>query len=167
MRTKSKKETKKFQISDLRSHADQGDPKVQHCADSIQREMRRLAQAFRKLDCRQDDLEWEQTTFIRGVIRDKTGHDGLVVVCMEECDDLGKVAVEGQCVFTWHSFYTDGGKESYRSAMIENPTWLEVAFIANEAIRVSQDYDHCFLESIYSTGTTQDGIPLYELGFGS
>ena len=167
MRTKSKKETAKFQISDLRSHADQGDPKVQHCADSIQREMRRLAQAFRKLDCRQDDLEWEQTTFIRGVIRDKTGHDGLVGVWMEECDDLGKVAVKGKCVFTYHSMYTDGGEETYRSAMIENPTWLEVAFIANEAIRVSQDYDHCFLEWIDSTGTTQEGISLYELRFGS
>lgn len=66
-------------------------------------------------------------------------------------------------------FFGDG--EDYSSEVLIDPSWLDIAVVANEAIIKTGDYHHSFLEGIYKTSGEKviDGelIPVYELSMGS
>ncbi len=58
----------------------------------------------------------------------------------------------------------------YRSDVLENPTWLQVAVHADEMIRVTNDHHHVFLEGLDKLPKkqqTEAGVTLYEFCMGS
>jgi hypothetical protein len=59
-----------------------------------------------------------------------------------------------------------GNGESYLSPVVENPTWLQVAIIANDAICATESHHHVFLEGISLVKRVKDGA-VYALLFGS
>ena len=80
-------------------------------------------------------------------------------------DNLDEVAVRGRVQFVddfglWHS------GEPYVSPIVSNPTWLEVAVLANEMIKVTGDYHHIFLEGITVRHTDGD-VKIMEFSMGS
>lgn len=62
-------------------------------------------------------------------------------------DNLDEVAVEGK-VYFFAEHITTGSGTNYTSSIVENPTWLQVAILANEMIKTTGDTHHIFLESI-------------------
>lgn len=70
-------------------------------------------------------------------------------------DNLDEIAVEGNCVFVemGDTFFGDGS--SYESDVLYNPTWLDVAVLANEMIKTTGDMHHVFLEGVIHTGKEQ------------
>lgn len=74
----------------------------------------------------------------------ETASDGSVI------DNLDDVAVEGTVRFIADRDEYWGGVESanYTSPEVTNPTWLQVAVFANEAIWITNDHHHVFLEGI-------------------
>lgn len=65
-------------------------------------------------------------------------------------DNLDEIAAEGKVVFVAEADEFWGGSQShdYRSQVLNNPTWLQVAVCANEMIHVTKDEHHAFLEGI-------------------
>jgi hypothetical protein len=57
----------------------------------------------------------------------------------------------------------------FRSGVVENPTWLDVAAIADEAIRHVQDYHHVFLEDtkLHVAAVYTEDVPVYTFCLGS
>jgi DICT domain-containing protein len=80
-------------------------------------------------------------------------------------DNLDKIAAEGKVVLICKADWSDKGKD-YRSEVLENPTWMQVAICANEMIKITNDYHHVFLERI-SYVKKEDGVNIYELQMGS
>ncbi len=78
--------------------------------------------------------------------------DGLPV------DNLDEIAHEGPCRFV---------QGKYRSAVVESPTWLQVAVLANAMIRKTGDEDHRFLEGIDVTGEDDSGVAILAFSMGS
>lgn len=92
----------------------------------------------------------------------ESDEDGLIR------DNLDDIAVEGCVRFTYDGGF---GDRSFRSPVLQSPTWLQVCGIAEEAIRISGDHHHVFLEGIGFT-TQEEGeggqtVAVYELSFGS
>jgi hypothetical protein len=111
-------------------------------------------------------LRDEQADVIQQVIQKKLGRRSRVVFKL--VDDLNLVAVTGRCIFTYP--YLDLDKWSpglYRSGVMENPTFLDISVIADEAVHTSQDFHHHFAEGFSPNGYSAEGIPIYELYFGS
>ena len=83
-------------------------------------------------------------------------------------DNLDQVAVEGKVILVGHADDFFGGSKSkdYRSDILENPTWLQVAVCANKMIKRTRDTHHCFLEGLTRIGE-EDGIQVYEFFMGS
>lgn len=81
----------------------------------------------------------------------------------------------GRCVFvqTKHStpFIHDGeivnGGADYQSAIVENPTWLDVLVLANKMISTVNNGEHNFFEGIRSIGKFIDGAQVFEFQMGS
>jgi hypothetical protein len=76
-------------------------------------------------------------------------------------DNLDRLAMEGKVCFV-----DDNGEEPYRSSVVENPTWLTVARLANEMILATGDLHHVFLESINQKEEVE-GIKIMEFFMGS
>lgn len=66
-------------------------------------------------------------------------------------DNLDQVAVEGRVKFVAEPGWSHEGRR-YESQEVENPTWLQVAVLANDMILVVDDYHHRFLEGVYADG---------------
>ena len=69
-------------------------------------------------------------------------------------NNLNSVAVKGKAVFESQKFiFSDGifvdSKINYSSPVIENPTWLEVAKIANEVIITADWKDRIFFNDFW------------------
>jgi len=79
--------------------------------------------------------------------------------------ELDEVAVLGKVIL--QSVPHLDGHESYTSAMIETPTWLDVALCADAMIRVTGDEHHIFLENVFATGEIIHGVGVYNLVMGS
>jgi hypothetical protein len=67
-----------------------------------------------------------------------------------------------------------GMGEDYVSEPITNPTWLELAVLADKMIRTTGDYHHIFFENVRGAGSyrleeglTIDGYPVWEFIMGS
>ena len=81
-------------------------------------------------------------------------------------DNLDEVAVVGSVQFVQkHDPFWGAGKD-YQSATVHDPTWLDVASIANEMIGVTGDQQHCFLEGFTSIGREGE-IDIFDLDMGS
>ena len=81
-------------------------------------------------------------------------------------DNLDEIAVEGTVRFV-HDHDPDWGDgREYESAPVKNPTWLEVAMLANEMIHTTGDATHCWFEGFH---TRHEGraITTLELDMGS
>jgi hypothetical protein len=83
-------------------------------------------------------------------------------------DNLDEIAVKGKVILIGRSDDFWGGDKSkeYRSEIMENPTWLQVAVAANAMIKKTKDTHHCFLETLDRIGEEGD-VTLYEFGMGS
>ena len=77
----------------------------------------------------------------------------------EPLDNLDEVVAEGEFTVTYDGGWGDCSYESEET--VTNPTWLDLAVLANEAILTSGDEHHVFLE-----GCTVSGNRI-ELYFGS
>lgn len=62
-------------------------------------------------------------------------------------DNLNEIACHGKVRFNYCGWLEEGHSE-YVSDVLENPTWLDVAKLADEAIRVTGDTHHIYLEGI-------------------
>ena len=89
-------------------------------------------------------------------------------------DNLDEVAVDGvvqfTCQYAWVQENLDGADDvygNYLSDKITNPTWLDIALIANEMINRTGDHHHVFLEGINKFVDCGDTVPLYDLSMGS
>ena len=81
-------------------------------------------------------------------------------------DNLDEIAIEGKVQFIQEQNYGEG--ERYVSPVVENPTWLQVAVLANEMINTTGDTHHVFLEGIKKLkGKGKDGASLYGFSMGS
>jgi hypothetical protein len=83
-------------------------------------------------------------------------------------DNLDEVAVRGKCVLVGPANEYFGGPRSreYRSGVLEDPTWLQVAVHANAAIAVTRDRHHLFLEGLWPPSTGGD-VAVYRFQMGS
>lgn len=84
-------------------------------------------------------------------------------------DNLDEVAIEGKAIITQLSNYKDDEEDhdDYESPIVENPTWLDVCVLFNQAIPLTGDYHHSFLEGVYKTKEEKDGVPIYRFSTGS
>jgi len=88
----------------------------------------------------------------------------------EPINNLDQIAVEGKCVLVGFrdEFWGGEGSRSYRSPVLENPTWLQVCVYANRMIRRTRDLHHVFLEGLErKKKLTKEGIPRHEFLMGS
>ena len=82
-------------------------------------------------------------------------------------DNLDDVAVEGRVIFLMDHKPFFGGGEDWQSDVVENPTWLEVAVLADDMIRTTGDYHHVFLEDVEGVGQEKDGLKFARMVMGS
>ena len=98
-------------------------------------------------------------------------------------DNLDEVAVEGRVQFveevdTPNSMGMVMGnvpydtRKNYVSPVMENPTWLEVALLANDMINCTGDNHHIFLEAIYPSDSKftldeKSFVKVYKFSMGS
>jgi len=69
-------------------------------------------------------------------------------------NELDYVPCEGKCIFKHYSWF---------SPVIESPTALDIAFIADEAIVATADYAFRWAEDIERIAVSQTGISVYRL----
>jgi len=80
-------------------------------------------------------------------------------------DNLDEVAVPGKVILIGER--DEYRSTDYRSEVLENPTWLQVAVCANDMIKKTRDYHEChFLEYLEEKGTEGD-VTIYKFEMGS
>jgi hypothetical protein len=104
------------------------------------------------------DLEWTQHKAWRDEVNDELKPDDLVYYSVGEPPQ--SIAVSGKVIFRY-------GDEKEWSCFMTDPTWMQVTKLANHVIQATGDFRHIFLEGVYKTEDTVDGIPVYELAMGS
>ena len=88
-------------------------------------------------------------------------------------DNLHEVAIKGlvQVIRIRANHELAGGypdeSEDYFSPVLTNPTWLDLAVAANEMIRTTGDFDHCFFEDFKIIGVNVNGVQAVDLFMGS
>lgn len=84
-------------------------------------------------------------------------------------DNLNRVAIKGKVILEGlaEKFYGCDRAKNFRSKVLENPTWLDIAVQANRMIKMTKDHHHVFLEGVRKTGKNIDGIRIYEFSMGS
>lgn len=88
-------------------------------------------------------------------IEAKLGHSTLVYYSAYESDSSGlpidnldDVAITGKVKFIDQADPFWGTNKTYESEVVENPTWLDIACMADNMIRVTGDTHHQFLEKV-------------------
>jgi hypothetical protein len=86
----------------------------------------------------------------------------------DELDDVTDIfdleAINENCYIKAEGWF---GKHVFYTNPIDKPTWFQVAMAAELAIRESGDIDHRFVEFIFKTDEIKDGLPVYQIHFGS
>lgn len=81
-------------------------------------------------------------------------------------NDLGRTAIDGKVVVrAKHDEFWGKGKD-YESKPVANPTWLDLAVLADEQIKTTGDYSHIFFEDVI-VKEEKDGIKYVQLFMGS
>ncbi len=88
--------------------------------------------------------------------------DTRVVYSIYECN-FNEVAVEGDVIFKYNYWTSEADFESKK---VTNPTWLDVAVLANDMLVKTGDY-HVFFEGVYKTKEVIDGCYVYTFIMGS
>jgi hypothetical protein len=89
-------------------------------------------------------------------------------VWFEDLGRLDNIAINGKVRFrAWKDEYwcEEGGKD-YVSPVLDNPTWLQLCELANDAIARTKDYRHIFFEGVRKLRTL-NGIQSYYFHLGS
>lgn len=82
--------------------------------------------------------------------------------------DMNEVAIEGTVNIIYHHDGFWGEGEDYKSPTVVNPTWLQLAVFANEAINVTGDKHHIFFEGLRECGIELlSGVETYQFVMGS
>ena len=90
-----------------------------------------------------------------------TDEDGVPI------DNLDEVAVEGPAIFVNANKLGWGNGSPYKSAIIENATWLELTLVASEMMKITGDDHHSFFEGIHCLTSDKDEVPQYDFIMGS
>jgi len=77
-------------------------------------------------------------------------------------DNLDDCPVKGTFAFVHWDRGGWGNNGVYKSIPVENPTWLDIAVLAQEMMLITADMHHCFLEGVEET---KPGV--YEFIMGS
>jgi hypothetical protein len=93
----------------------------------------------------------------------ETKDDGKII------NNLNDIVAEGDCCFFSEATEFYGGEKSknYFSNVINNPTWLDVCALANDAIIVTKDHHHVFLEGVRHYETDKNNVKWFEFELGS
>ena len=68
---------------------------------------------------------------------------------LDEVPYKGTFTVKGD----YHEYWNPGGQGgTYVSEPITDPTWLQLAVLANDSIHATQDFHHVFFESVEKDG---------------
>lgn len=86
-------------------------------------------------------------------------HDGLPINNLNDIAFTGTFTVV--CEKSDYDLWRDEDSQDYKSSPITNPTWLELAVLANESILTTRDFHHVFFEGAEQK---EDVLRLY---FGS
>ena len=85
-------------------------------------------------------------------------------------NDLNDTMARGPVILTAQYDWSDADgyfTEKFKSEVMTDPTWLDVAVWAYAVGGLTRDKTHFFLESAKYTGRTERGARVYELSFGS
>jgi hypothetical protein len=86
-------------------------------------------------------------------------------------NNLKKVAIRGKVIVIqeYDDFWdVTGNGESYNSEVLENPSYLELAVLANKMILVTGDQHHNFFEGVSATKRkNRNGVKIYRFAMGS
>ncbi len=85
-------------------------------------------------------------------------------------DNLDEIPVQGKIrlVQERDECWGGPGSKTYRSDVLESPTWLQITVCANKMIKVTRDRHHVFLEGIDKlSNQTEDNVTLYRFLMGS
>lgn len=79
------------------------------------------------------------------------------------------VAIKGRCVISYRTYdtFSHTGNTYYCSPLLNNPSWMDVARIADAAIKHTGDYHHIYLEAVRFIAANPNGVAIYELRMGS
>jgi hypothetical protein len=97
------------------------------------------------------------------------GHKRLRIACPDPRETpLDEVVVRGQVVLVVPRTVPFGGPRSrpYRSEVLVDPTWLQVAVCANASVVVTRDQQHVFVEAVEEVGREGD-LTVYTIALGS
>lgn len=117
-----------------------------------------------KADSDEWDKYWEQMCAYKDEVEaeiERLGHTDRVCYSVDE--PPGSEAIRGKCILHHQGW----GEEHVTSEVMESPTWMQVALFANEAIALSGDGHHIYLEGVYKRGEPEAGVQRYELCMGS
>lgn len=76
--------------------------------------------------------------------------------------DPEEIAVQGKCMLT-----LPGDDVSYTSPVLSSPTWGEVLLCFEEAIKITGDYHHSFLEGLSRPEEPEGEVAVVEFSTGS
>ena len=85
-------------------------------------------------------------------------------------NNLNSVAVKGKVIMFQEAdgFWGNDKGKDFQSPVLENPTWLQMAVVANAMIETVRDSHHVFLEGVYAIkGKKIDGVKVYTFSMGS
>jgi hypothetical protein len=89
----------------------------------------------------------------RNIISDVRGRPAVIYYGLQ-WNELDYVPCEGKCIFTYCSWV---------SKVIESPTALDIAFLADEAIVATADYGFRWVEGIRHIRKDDRGISVFAL----
>ena len=86
-------------------------------------------------------------------------------------DNLNEIPVPGKVMFVEQGDTFYGSGKSYRSKILDSPTWLEICVVANEMIIATKDMHHIYLEAVHATPKTlfqdNDEVKILRFSMGS
>jgi len=85
-----------------------------------------------------------------------------------QLNNLSQKAISGKVILRqqFDDFWANSG-EDYQSEVVENPTWLDIAVLADSMILTTNDRHHIFLEGVAPANVKVGGVKVYEFIMGS
>jgi len=85
-----------------------------------------------------------------------------------QLNNLSQQAISGKVILRqqFEDFWGGEGKD-YQSHVVTDPTWLDIAVLADVMIHTTNDRHHIFLEGVAPTNEKIGGVKVYEFVMGS